>query len=157
MLVEHSFVTTLEKEDALRVAAEFLRVLGFSDPVRTESRLLARRGLAKPKGNVSFIDLPQTVELEFDRGRVAVAASLQEYGKVHDAQRQLVIGVVRGLESLLVRFVDPTDARALHDEAFQRVDAEFRRRKQSRRALVICLLIFLAGVFVLLIWLANTV
>ena len=92
MLVEHSFVTTVEESEAIGVIGEFLTELGFSRVEVESDRLLANRGAAKPnRGDVS--NLPQSVLVEIDRGRVTIAASIHELGKPRASHRALMTSI----------------------------------------------------------------
>ena len=84
MVVEHTFVTTMGQEDALRSAAEFLHGAGFYAPPEGAfalgpagwQRLRMRRGMEKLTQAKRASDLPQEVRLEYDRGRVNLALSV---------------------------------------------------------------------------------
>src|SRR6188474_2921057 len=86
MIVEHVFITTMEAPDALRLASQFLSSRGF-EAVHQEAFQLGapdtwnvlemRRGKKTPAKAKSHLELPQQVRLEYDRGRIALAASAQ--------------------------------------------------------------------------------
>jgi hypothetical protein len=88
MVVEHSFVTTMEAAEAFRVAGEFLTSRGFrvtdgpraheSDGARCEVMGFKCGGTAGSRGS-RVADLPQSVWVEYDRGRVVVGASALAY------------------------------------------------------------------------------
>src|SRR6266550_777518 len=83
MLVEHAFITTLEASDALQLASRFLNARGFEAVAQNAfalgpggwNVLEMTRGKRKAQRAKSVVDLPQQVRLEWDRGRVTVAAS----------------------------------------------------------------------------------
>jgi hypothetical protein len=86
MLVEHVFVTTLEGPDALEATKDLLAEYGFElqneliqdrngNPVHS---LTMARGKKNPDRCRSVLDLPHQFQLEWDRGRVAVAAAITQ-------------------------------------------------------------------------------
>jgi hypothetical protein len=87
MVIEHTFVTTLEPNDTMRAAAEYLSARGFTraDPAagfdvsgqpQAWTSLEMRRGKKKAARARNVLQLPQTVRLEWDRGRVNVALAI---------------------------------------------------------------------------------
>ncbi len=85
MVIEHTFVTTYAAADAMGAATAFLSGLGFehSAPVAFEvgrpewNCAEMRRDPNRSVGKLAAIDVPQTIRIEFDRGRVVVAASVE--------------------------------------------------------------------------------
>jgi len=101
VLVEHIFVTTMEMEEALDLAAGFLKALGFRLDSVEANCIHAVRG----KGHTNtrkVSQLPQEVSVEYDRGRVTAVASIMQRGKDLPVYSRLVTALVRGLEDLLV-------------------------------------------------------
>lgn len=86
MVVEHTFVTTMEPADAMRTAADMLSRYGFTAVNEVAFQvgdgewktLEVRRGMAKPHKSKGYQDLPQQIRVEWDRGRVEVAGMVQE-------------------------------------------------------------------------------
>ena len=84
MVVEHTFITTIEGHDALRMAWELLVSRGFAPLPPLEAAQLPhspnavelRRGRENPDRAKSVVELPQFVRVEWDRGRVTVAAAI---------------------------------------------------------------------------------
>ena len=92
MVVEHSFITTLEANDALAAASQLLQAFGFfPDPQNTYlpgagahtgltgdglQSLQLSRGSADRMTGRGIADWPQQVHLRWDRGKVEVAASI---------------------------------------------------------------------------------
>jgi hypothetical protein len=83
MVVEHTFITTLEAADAIGAAGNLLRSRRFTalpqsaSPVPPPWNVLEmRRGRDVPDRAKSILELPQFVRIEWDRGRVVVAASI---------------------------------------------------------------------------------
>jgi hypothetical protein len=99
MVVEHTFITTLEATDAIDAAGNLLRSRGFTALPRSASPvpppwnvLEMRRGRGVPDRAKSILELPQFVRMEWDRGRVVVAASITPYVTMG---RQRVPGAMR--------------------------------------------------------------
>src|SRR3712207_6576985 len=87
MVVEHVFVTTLEAPDALTRASEFLAAGGFvvqeqkAFPLGGWNAVEVTRGKSNAARAKSVEELPQRVRVEWDRGRVTVAAYIQAFGR----------------------------------------------------------------------------
>src|SRR4051794_16092301 len=84
MVVEHIFITTLEAPDALRLASQFLNARGYIASAQSAfaigggggwNVLEMTRGKKSAAKAKSVIEFPQTIRIEWDRGRVTVAAS----------------------------------------------------------------------------------
>lgn len=133
LLIEHVFVTTMDAEEALLRAQAYLAGAGFGQVVRDGSSLIMRAGRAAPLAHTSFREWPQEVRIEFDRGRVAVAASIREAKKPHPVHRDMLLALVRGLEQLLVQRVTLDAASVELARAGALVDAEFDDRRRARR------------------------
>jgi hypothetical protein len=85
VLIEHSFVTTLPPEQAMGMASEFLARGGFVAEADQAfdlasggqwTTLQVRRGRTSSYRAKDPTEAPQRVRLEWDRGRIAVAASI---------------------------------------------------------------------------------
>jgi len=101
MLVEHTFVTTLEAGPAVRLACEFLQSAGFRLEGVASDGVQAVRGRKRPNTRKIRL-LPQSVKLVYDRGRVNVAAAITPRGgKDKPVHADLMTALVRGLEHLL--------------------------------------------------------
>lgn len=80
MIVEHTFVTTLDHDDAFACADQFLVPLGFQRFMEeTDAAAQARafrewkRGKENPAKAKVPTELPQRMRMDFDRGRVTLA------------------------------------------------------------------------------------
>jgi len=144
MLVEHTFITTLDEEPAFTRASEYLGRWGFSLEERGAGRLVMRRGLKTSKKTVSFDRLPQTVEFEFDRGRVTVVAAIQEPGKVHRLHRDLVLTIVRAMEAVLAHDATGEGHASTWTHVHNEIQREHQRRRGWQNCGIGCLVIFIA-------------
>lgn len=133
MLVEHSFVTTRREEEVYRLANDFLQLAGFNMSGSLESdSVLFQKGKQKSGYYMHFAELPQKVHIGFDRGRVNVAASIEEAKKVHQAHRAMMLAVANGLEACIAGSQTVSDACSLFAEANQLAEKEFRKRRKAR-------------------------
>ncbi len=170
MIVEHSFVTTLEAPDAMRVATDFLQECGFTAEAQGAFQvndqgwktLQFRRGKRKPSQARAFAELPQQLSLEWDRGKVDMAASIlpgrrETRGSFGSASRtdslKLVlhrdhlIALAASMELLLSQQV-PQEARSTLAQLAPRIaakDKSDRRGRIAKLALVILFLVVVAG------------
>jgi hypothetical protein len=90
MVIEHTFITTMEADEALWAIANFLAARGgfatvpdtgfapitAADAVPAPRAVELSRGVTNPARAKGIADLPQRVRVEWDRGRVSVAASI---------------------------------------------------------------------------------
>ena len=177
MVVEHVFVTTLEAPDALRMASEFLTGGGFAVQGQNAFQLGGWNNVELTRGKVNAAraktiqDLPQRVRIEWDRGRVTVAAYIQAFGhgtwsvgsgvelpanspKVR-LHAQLLTAIAHGLELLLAYHRPPEEAYRAWQQVAALIDEDARRRKRNSRLLIIVLVLLFAGLIGLAI-VANT-
>jgi hypothetical protein len=167
MVIEHVFVTTLEAAEALRLASEFLTARGFAVQGQNAfqmggwTTLEVARGKQNATRAKSIEELPQRIKVEWDRGRVTVAAYIQAYARATFGvgsglelpanspkvrlHAQLMTAIVQGLELLLAHRRPAGEAYVQWDGvgAFVAEDAR-RRRRRSRTAITILVLIFVA-------------
>ena len=117
MIAEHEFVTTFEQDEALAAAAHILTKMGFA--VTTyDAKIVAKRGVDKPPKAVRERQLPQSVEMTFDRGRCHLAASIMLTGKPKSLHSDMITTVLSTIERVLVH--GQSDEEAL--EAWRYVD-----------------------------------
>ncbi|GAI96088.1 unnamed protein product, partial [marine sediment metagenome] len=103
MLVEHVFVTTYEEDEALQRARQLLAYFGFRVTSSTSGKLVMTSGKKKPTSR-KVADLPQTVQLNYDRGRVSVGAAIMaRRNKDLPVHAELMSTLVTSLERLLVQ------------------------------------------------------
>ena len=162
MVVEHIFVTTLESPEALSAASAFLQAGGFAAVSESAFRLDGgwttlemQRGKKRGRPK-SVADCPQQVRLEWDRGRVTVAASITPsltgggsfrltgfgygYGalggvgisptsKRAKPYNELMIAIAQGLDDLLARRVPLDEARRAWIEQEAQIQAAARKAR----------------------------
>lgn len=141
MLVEHVFITTLDAEPALEAARLFLGQLGFREE-RCDDTAAIRflRGHLDPRAVRTISEQPQCVLLDFDRGRVTVAASIREHRKAGQLHTDLLLALTRGLELLLAQGQPAAEARDEWDRVEERIASDVAARwRRNRNALLGCL------------------
>ncbi len=174
MVIEHTFVTTMEPAETMRAAAELLGRRGFTNIAGSAfavgsaewNTLEMRRGKTKAAQAKNIAQLPQTAHLEWDRGRVSVAlaiepnavwgggsfsigfgldaASPQGKPKKMKLHTELLMAIANALERVLAR---REAAEALMAE-WDRVEAEIHRaarRRIWRNAIIVTLFLLIAG------------
>jgi hypothetical protein len=177
MLVEYSFITTLEANDALRAASDFLTGRGFivettnafaldggswnALEVRRDKKGRARTGTA--------VDLPQVVRLEWDRGRVTLAAlSLHAPtfnkrlsrepggGRIEIEQRRLLWSIARSME-LVVGTQQPNQGADEWDRAEQEViNKTAAKRKGNRTLIIIVAIVAVIAIIIAIVGVATS-
>src|SRR5690554_5084575 len=99
MVVEHVFVTTLEESEVMRRAAMALGAMGFAAAADAPSGgLLYRRGKRSAAKARRPSDLPQAAAVQFDRGRVTLAASMELRQKPTQMHKDLLIALASAVE-----------------------------------------------------------
>lgn len=134
ILVEYEFVTTAPRERAMPEAVRFVRSLGFAADRHDGASFVARRGSPTPGWGAPLDDLPQSIGLTFDRGRVRLAVCLATPGKAHAIHRHRVLLITQMIEAAM------RPDRSLHAVVprwnVHRLDSiEFRRKQQSKQAI----------------------
>jgi hypothetical protein len=167
MVIEHTFVTTLEAPEALQTAFAFLQERGFSPAGNDSGALLEMsRGKANPARARSVAELPQSIRLDFDRGRIALAAAVtpspvwggrsfagsdveiratdskaMQRMKLHT---DMLMGILGWLEKLLVHRAPAEIASQQWAEAEERIAAAARRHKRRNR-IALAILVLVVG------------
>lgn len=147
MVIEHSFVTTLEPMLMLRQAHDCLAARGFictqgTEPIRGKTdawSIEMKRGKDNPARAKHIVESPQVARVEYDRGRVSLAVSIVAPRKNVERHILLLKGIVHGLESLL----SCTGPGAADYEPWDRAEADAlaaARRRQNRLIAVVVLL-----------------
>ena len=172
MIIEHAFITTLEAQDALGLAHEYLAGGGFAatngaapPSAPGPSRLDVTRGRANAARAKSIDELPQRMTLEWDRGRVTVAVLIEYFqaGSFTAGSRreppahspklknhvELMYAVIGGLEAVLARRLPVDEARRPWAELEARLRDESLRKR--RRHYIILWSIFAALVLLVVL------
>ena len=169
MVVEHTFVTTLDAPQTMQAAMQFLQSRGFDRsssafPMGGEwDTLEMRRGKKNAARAKNVTQLPQVAHVNWDRGRVTVVLSIEpsyvwggastaafgltagtEKPKKMKLHAQMLSGIASGLEQLLVHNAAPDTAAQQWMYAEEEAFAAARRR--FRRNLIITLVIVLGFV-----------
>ena len=109
MIVEHTFVTTLDTEEALARGEEYCSEAGFLVE-RTGQSLSCTRG-PKARQSVRKSKFEQSLKLDYDRGRVTIVAALQPPGgRESSKQGECLLALVRGLHACVDEGVDSVAA-----------------------------------------------
>ncbi len=183
MVIEHSFVTTMDGPQAMRAAEAFLGERGFATahapafPVgdATAESLEMRRGKNNPSRAKSVSELPQAIRVDFDRGRVTVAASITpshawgaskwqwtSVGAIKERPERmalhqgLLLGIVNGLEQLLVNREPPDRAAMAWHGVETHIAAAARKRKRRNLITLAIFITVVTALMVLLIVAANS-
>ena len=175
MVIEHTFVTTLDAPEALQAASSFLQERGFSTAAPTApSSLEMRRGKTNPARARSVAELPQSIRLDFDRGRIGVAVSItpsaawggrswlnseveisatdQKLLKRMKLHTDMLMAIAGGLEQVLVHRA-PADVAARHwAEAEEHIAVAARRHKRRNIVVATCLSLFVAAIIGLIVY-----
>ena len=182
MITEHVFVTTMEADETMRAAMAFLRGRGFEAAAAPafavgQTRwdgIEMRRGRTNPERAKSVSELPQTVRVEWDRGRVTIAAAItpsHAWGGTHWGNigfgisagatgvpkkmvlhEQLLMAITTGLEDVLVRRADAATAGAAWDLAEASIADAARRARRNRMILLVVVIVMVAALGGLIAW-----
>jgi hypothetical protein len=147
MIVEHTFVTALPADEAFAAADKIIGPLAFRCESSSGSLRAWRRGQAEETRARQLDDLPQTLRMEFDRGRVAVAAAVDLGRRTHTLPPQLMVALTLALERALV-LGHPI---ATASEDVTRIHTSIQRRDRRVRitgitVLTLIVLAFIGGI-----------
>jgi hypothetical protein len=156
VLVEHSFVTILEADEALGAARTLLGQLGFHAEQSADPNVRDfRRGLSKAARARRISELPQRVHLEYDRGRVTLAASIEVVRKDHALHRALLLALAESVELVVGRGDSIDQAGGRWDEVHREIEKHAAARRRRGRILIAVLTLVIVILLVLAIWLAT--
>src|SRR5439155_23193083 len=174
------FVATMEAPQAMTAAAQFLAQRGFVnaaghgfavDNEADWNSLEMRRGKKSAVRAKSIAQLPQQVHIHFDRGRVAVALSIQAstvwggsrftftgFGRQPESPKrmrlhtELLTAIATGLEQLLATGQVPGVAMQRWDAIEQEI-ARLARRRTIRNAIILtCFVLICVGLIMLAVF-----
>lgn len=177
MVIEHTFVTTLEADQTMQAALQFLSMRGFVRPAltafpvgKTWDTLEMRRGKTKAARAKNIADLPQVAHVQWDRGRVTVAMSIepsytwggqQAFGfqagttagspKKMKLHVRMLSAIATGLEQVLAHQADPMIAVQPWVSADEEAAALARRRTRRNWIIFAIVLALFAGVIALIV------
>jgi hypothetical protein len=154
MMIEHTFVTTRDAAATLAMASELLTQLGFKKVTSLPDAADFCRGKASPQRADRADELPQRVRLEYDRGRVSMAASIECVRKSKPVHRSMLLSLTEAVEGYLGRNLPIFKARAAWDAVARDIAAKTARRR--RLHLLITLLVSLLLVALIAIIWATT-
>jgi len=159
MLVEHSFITTLEPEAMWARAHEALLALGFARLESDEGdAVIYGRGRVGSQYAKNLAEVGQRVTLHFDRGRVSLAASMEEPRR-HRQHRVLLEGSLVALAHALERTLGAeqplNEARLEWDIATREMEHRDRRRRRNNLILCAISVVVIAGLIVAIAYLTN--
>jgi hypothetical protein len=170
VVVEHIFITTLPHEEAFTRADETLASLGFIGPldpslydasqpaVRTAPSVITRdwkRGHKKAKRNAKHSDLPQHARVEFDRGRITLALSVEIPFKQDKLHSEMLVSIAKSLELRLSKDASVTDSLTPADAIQAIIDKKARRATIGRAIAISFLVLFVLGIVALGIFAAS--
>lgn len=142
MLAEHSFVTLLESEVALKAAEELAFATGFAFVERAERHITARRGRAAARAK-SIAELPLQLRLDFDRGRIDAAASLEVVGKSQPLHKDFLTTLLSLFEARLALGRAAAEVLPFWTDMEDRVRQDAARKRRRSWILVLVLVVFL--------------
>jgi hypothetical protein len=170
MVIEHSFVTTLAPSDAMQKAHGYLAGRGFfrtdrifGPPIGEVTALEMRRGKTGAARAKDITDLPQLVRLEWDRGQVSVALSINAISGLQTGEpkmskmqvhQNMLEAIAAGLEELLAYDRGGTTDYTVWDGVEQSIKAAARRRS-TKLLIVLGVIIALTVAVILLAILAD--
>lgn len=140
LLVEHSFVVTTDAAESMGRAAHQLRSLGFEVSATDEHNFVARRGVKQAARAKRIDQLPQIMRVNFDRGRVTVAGSIEIHGKAHPVHSALLRLLADSIEEFSTRQTWSDDTQQEWNTLYVTIN-ELAHRRRSRRTVLIVLLV----------------
>lgn len=149
MLVEHSFISIIDGDAACSAAEHLLMAIGFEPMSLDRPRACQlRRGEIRSARAKRITDLAQLVRIEFDRGRVTFAASIDDQGKFRrekQVMQEILLGLAETVEIHIGRGGPIEKALARWAVVRTSVDEVHRRIRRRQMILVIILLAIIAA------------
>jgi hypothetical protein len=171
LVIEHIFVTTCTPHDIVGRVGNLMNAHGFAaapqvafsvdpnQPMQLEYRKKGGRRSFRLR-QPSLSECEQTVRLDFDRGRVTLAAALTHHAsanvtigtpgkrakKILTFQENILFGLAHGVEGVLSQPPAP-DAAARWDAAIAAADTH-ARRASNRTLLIFLIVVALLGALV---------
>ena len=153
MIVEHAFITTRDSAEVQASAGDLLSMLGFSPTSHSgpepPEHLDLSRGRRHARQAVYRLEMqPQRVRIEFDRGRVTVAASIEPHGRPHDLHRELLVLLATLIEERVARGADRAELRVRWEDLHDRIQGYNRKKRLPRDIILALLILFFVAVVV---------
>ena len=146
MIVEHTFVTTLERDDALLLADGLFGEMGFGPPPGARG---PGEWAAGKDGGQRLTRVRRMVRMEFDRGRVMLAASAVTSNKIQEEfYKTYLLALASAAESHVSRGV-PAEVAAKPVRAVMEAMAKKERRAWVILSVVLGVLVVLFAVMIL--------
>lgn len=155
MVVEHSFITTLDAADALGATRDLLLSRNWIIKSETPTAVEATAGEANVQKAKSVHTLPQHILVEFDRGRVTLAASITPVRKADPSHSHYLVAIIEAIENHIA-YNDPNCCDKWDNLVL--VHEEERRKKVRRQKITLfsCLtLVILFIGFIVLMAILN--
>jgi hypothetical protein len=184
MVIEHTFVTTLDAHEALTAASNLLQSGGFlvknnsAFQIGTWTDLEVSRGRKTAARAKDATQCPQQLRMEFDRGRVNIAASITPMDRRNRSFRfggvvlwgvsamarregkdrvygELMMVITQSLESLLVHHMSPEEAQQPWRIVEAQIKDSARRARQRRMVIWFTILGIILALLGFAIFMAN--
>ena len=161
MLVEHSFITTLESSSCFDRIHALMQHLKYRGRDLSHSELVFEKGHAKVAKYSSLFELPQQIAIRFDRGKVNVAAAMQTFrDKVSPQHSRFLIALANAVEQQVTQQDESRRVPAVSAliEEINQLNESYKRevdkKKRSSRWLAAGLVIFILAIFSFVIYVA---
>lgn len=144
MHVEHDFVTVTPPAEIFQQISTALRAMGFTVESQDDLALSARKGKPKPGKAASVDELPQTVKLRYDRGRVELAVAAELKGKTGGVlPEQQALLIARRLEAAVRPDLNTSHLAKSWNDLLTDINDHRRSHGRKRKVAWIALSIFM--------------
>lgn len=155
MLLEYSFITTAEQSEAFQFASDVMAVLGFlHDPMAGANSLSWSRGVKVGRKAKKLHEVPQRVMLSFDRGRITVAATIEEvpqFAKEKKVLEAYLIALANTLDMCIGQRMTIENVRQQWDAANEEMAVRDKKRRRAQVWRITIALLFVAMLFAVVI------
>lgn len=140
MLIEHSFVTTRPGPEVLAAIGSLLAALGFDIGNDASGQAISGvKGGKRGNSSTRISRLPQSIRVEFDRGRISIAGSVEVSGKEVLEHEAFLLSLVDTIQRRVVAG-EPEEALA---RQFKEMQSQVDKRGRMVRAAGTGCLVFL--------------
>lgn len=156
MIIEQEMLSMRDARETLDSIRTWLVRQGFRMVKAEPQRLLFRRGRKSARAAVQLQQRPMLVCVDYDRGRVAMAAGFQPPWKKHPDKQQIFLrGVLAGIAGVVDPQQAESGARQWDDAEYEveEVDRGIRRRRGIFVGVIVLIILALAG---LITWVVAT-